>query len=140
MSFVWTPDLSVGVESIDMQHQELFLRVNSLLLAVGGRRQEPEILGTLAFLGDYVVSHFEDEERLMRKTSYPQLPAHAAEHGQLSKTFGRLRTKFARHGIDALLATDVEGELCAWLVHHVQGTDRELGKWLSERVGVPVSR
>lgn len=34
MRFVWTPDLSIGVESIDVQHQELFQQVNALLVAL----------------------------------------------------------------------------------------------------------
>jgi hemerythrin len=133
MRFVWTPALSVGVESIDVQHQELFQQVNALLVALGGQRQDEEILGTLAFLAAYVVRHFEDEERLMRETSYPRLPAHVAEHAQFAKTFGVLRARFARHGIDAVFASDVEAELCHWLVQHVQGTDRALGEWLSGR-------
>jgi hemerythrin len=133
MSFVWTPALAVGVDAIDTQHQELFHRVNALLVAIGGQRQEREVLGTLAFLGDYVVRHFEDEERLMRETGYPALPVQLAEHQQLTTAFTRLRTKFARHGIDSVLAKDVESELCDWLVRHVQRTDRALGEWLSAR-------
>jgi hemerythrin len=130
MTFVWTSDLSVGVDAIDLQHQELFLRTNSLLVAIGDRRAEGEILTTLAFLGDYVVSHFEDEERLMQAAGYPGLAEHVAEHGRLTKAFDRLRRKFALGGIDELLVEDVERELCAWLVHHVQGTDRALGGWV----------
>jgi hemerythrin len=133
MSLVWTRDLSVGVESIDVQHQELFRRLNALLVAIGDQRQEQEVLVTLAFLGDYVVSHLADEEQLMREIGYPELPVHLAEHGQLSGAFGRLSTRFARHGIDAVLAKDVESELCDWLVRHVQRTDRALGEWLSRR-------
>jgi hemerythrin len=131
MSFVWTPDLSVGVESIDIQHQELFLRVNALLAVVKNGPQEQEVLQMLAFLGDYIVRHFEDEEQLMQKTGYPGLARQLAEHQQLMAAFKRLRTKFARHGIDAMLAKDVEGEVCDWLVRHVQVTDRALGEWIA---------
>ena len=133
MTFAWTPDLSVGIAAIDTQHQELFQRANALLVAVGGRRQEHEVLATLAFLGDYIVTHFDDEERLMRAAAYPGLPVQRAEHEQFAGAFRQLRTKFARHGIDALLAQDIQTEVCDWLVRHVQGTDRELGAWLSAR-------
>jgi hemerythrin len=133
MSFAWTPDLAIGVDPIDVQHRELFLRVNSLLEAVGGQRQEREVLEALAFLGSYVVTHLEDEERLMRETGYPGLSDQLVEHGHFINAFGRLRTKFARHGIDAVLAKDVEGELCNWLVRHLQGTDRAFGDWLNGR-------
>lgn len=131
MSFVWTPALSVGVTTIDRQHQELFQRLNALLVAMGGQKEEGEVLATLGFVGEYVVTHFEDEERVMREESYPGLAYHLAEHGRFVDTFQRLRTRFARHGIDARLGKDVEVELCDWLVQHVQGTDRALGQWLS---------
>ncbi len=133
MSFVWTPALSVGVDSIDAQHRELFGRVNALLVAVGGNHEEQEILRTLAFLGTYVVGHFGDEELLMRETRYPGLALHLSLHAQLDEEFSSLRTRFSRRGLDARFARDVRAKVCGWLVEHVQGTDRALGEWLSAR-------
>ncbi len=137
MSFAWTPALSVGVATIDRQHQELFQRVNALLVAVGGQREDNEVLSTLGFLGEYIVTHFEDEERVMQERAYPGFAFHLGEHRRLVGTFERLRQKFARHGVDRLLTEEVEAELCDWLVQHVQGTDRALGQWLSQREPSP---
>lgn len=133
MSFVWTPALSVGVDSIDAQHRELFRRVNALLVAVGGDREEQEILRTLAFLGNYVVGHFGDEELLMRETMYPGIALHLSLHARFDETFSSLRARFARQGMEATFATEVRTEVCDWLVQHVQGTDRALGEWLAAR-------
>ena len=140
MSFVWTPALAVGVEPIDTQHQELFHRLNALLTAIAGQWRDREVLGTLAFLGDYVVRHFEDEERLMREAGYPALPVQLAEHQQFTTAFARLRSRFARHGIDGAFAKDVESGLCDWLVRHVQRSDRALGEWLSTRSAAQPAR
>jgi len=133
MSFVWTPALAVGIDSIDAQHRELFPRVNALLEAVGGNREEQEILRTLAFLGNYVVGHFGDEELLMRETRYPGLALHLSLHAQFDEEFSSLRTTFSRCGLDATFARKVRTKVCDWLVQHVQGTDRALGEWLSAR-------
>jgi hemerythrin len=133
MGFTWTPRLSVGVDAIDEQHRELFRRVNELLSAISARQGSAQVLSTLGFLGEYVVSHFDDEVRLMHETAYPGRAEHLAEHGRFNDAFRRLRAAFARSGSDASLAAQVERELCDWLQRHVMETDRKLGEWLAER-------
>jgi len=131
MTFTWTPALSVGVPSIDAQHQELFRRTQCLLLAVGDGVGGREVLRTLAFLGDYVATHFDEEEAAMHASGYPDLAPHAAEHLQFRQSFGRLRDLFAGGGLSAGLVQDVEREVCRWLEQHLQRTDRAMGQWLS---------
>ena len=131
--FAWTPDLSVGVEAIDAQHRELFDRVSALLSAVASRREADEVFRTLAFLGDYVIAHFEDEERLMQVEGYPDLPQQLAEHAHFHARFNQLCRKFARAGVDATLSVDLRHVVCDWLVHHVRGSDAALGRWLNAR-------
>ena len=130
MTFAWTPDLAVGVPSIDAQHQELFRRAQCLLLALADRAGEREVLHTLGFLGDYVATHFEKEERLMRARGYPELALHAYEHRRFAESFDLLRRRFASLGVDGQYLRDVEREVCEWLTHHLDFTDRALGSWL----------
>ncbi|MHB9035807.1 MAG: hemerythrin domain-containing protein, partial [Armatimonadota bacterium] len=59
MAVQWTPDLAVGVREIDDQHRELFKRVNDLLEAMSKGKGRDEIAKVVAFLGNYVVTHFE---------------------------------------------------------------------------------
>lgn len=69
----WLDQYSVGVESIDNQHKELFARINKLLDACSqgeGKKVLPEVLD---FLGDYVVFHFSTEEKYMKEYLYPPL-------------------------------------------------------------------
>ncbi|MEW8385035.1 MAG: bacteriohemerythrin, partial [Candidatus Thiodiazotropha taylori] len=82
----WIDDkYSTKVDVCDTQHKELFNRVNALNDAVStGARQE--IGTTLDNLIDYVVVHFETEERLMEERGYKGLDAHKEEHKQLVQT------------------------------------------------------
>ncbi len=75
----WTSALSVGIEEIDVQHQELFRRAERLL--AGLHQGEPEEIGGLIdFLHEYAVVHFGAEEAAMRAASFPGYVRHKAEH------------------------------------------------------------
>ncbi|HUL57866.1 MAG TPA: hemerythrin family protein [Anaeromyxobacteraceae bacterium] len=128
----WTPALSVGNADIDEQHQELFRRAERLILALrSGDRSEVEPL--VGYLTDYVVSHFEAEERLMRESRFPGLAEHKAAHEGFRREFHDLFLDFRRKGATALVALSLHNWLAAWLKEHVSGLDTELAGWLSRR-------
>ena len=56
--FTWTPDLSVHVQEIDDQHQELFRKFNEVGEAVWDGRGKDEIGKLIDFLADYLVLFF----------------------------------------------------------------------------------
>ena len=76
----WTEDLSVGVETIDSQHKELFKRINNLVAAIKQHRCKDEIDGTIKFLEDYAKFHFSEEEKRMQQAGYEGLPSHQEHH------------------------------------------------------------
>ena len=66
--YEWTERWSVGIDTIDAQHRELFAAINSLLREEGtsGARDLAKVLD---FLEDYVNNHFGLEEIYMRRKS-----------------------------------------------------------------------
>ena len=58
----WTDKLSVGIEIIDTQHKELFLRINDLVAAIKQSVCKYKIGDVVKFLGDYIIFHFGEEE------------------------------------------------------------------------------
>jgi len=72
----WTEDLSVGVETIDNQHKELFSRINSLADAIRQGKCTYIIHGVVTFLEDYAASHFSAEEAFMQHHAYPEYQQH----------------------------------------------------------------
>lgn len=128
----WTPALAVGLAEIDAQHQELFRRAERLIAALrAGDRGE--VLPLLAYLDEYVVHHFEAEERLMKQVGYPGREAHAAAHQAFRADFAALVKDFRRTGPTALIALTIHNWLSDWLRMHIGGVDLALGKFVAAR-------
>jgi len=131
MGFSWSEAYATGVGEIDGQHRELLEQVDRLLGAIGG---DPAAVGrVLDFLGDYAVSHFDMEERLMEHHGYPHAEAHREAHASFVRTFGRLRYDFDLDGLTEGFTELVTGWLVEWLKGHILDLDMSLGRWLTAR-------
>lgn len=94
--FEWDDEtMSVLVDDIDHQHQELLEIVNRLhqsIMKRTSREEGPEILQHLEM---YTVAHFATEESLMRIFEYPDYPAHKAQHERLVNELKVVMVKLA---------------------------------------------
>ncbi|RYD02159.1 hypothetical protein N752_27290 [Desulforamulus aquiferis] len=70
---MWKDKYKIGVPLIDQQHEELFKRVSDFIKTV---RQEgiwetklAKVKENMAFMQEYVVVHFADEEAIKKKSS-----------------------------------------------------------------------
>jgi hemerythrin len=133
MAIEWTPDLTVGIGEIDSQHQEIFRRINALLLAMREGRGVDEVEETLSFLSDYVTSHFRAEEKVMSLHGYPHLGAHKGQHGAFITDILSIRDEHRTLGPSTQLVLGLQGRLCDWLKHHNLHTDLALATWLQNR-------
>jgi hemerythrin len=124
------PVLLTGVDAIDAQHRELFLRVNRLIEASRARRSKEEVHHLLEFLGSYVVEHFESEERTMAECGYPRIEGHVGEHRQFVRELESLQQEARRQGPTPLLVIHVTSRTTEWLREHIYRTDRLLGDWI----------
>ncbi|MBV2122958.1 MAG: bacteriohemerythrin [Candidatus Thiodiazotropha sp. (ex Ctena orbiculata)] len=89
----------------------------------------PEIGTTLDNLIDYVVVHFETEERLMEERGYKGLDAHKEEHKQLVQTCADLQKKF--HAGEAEIEDGTIVFIKNWLDHHIPVIDKSYSSALS---------
>lgn len=133
MAIAWTPRLAVGVEQIDAQHRELFDRINKLLAAMESQQGQAEVARVVDFLGDYVVTHFGAEERLMQRHAYPDYRAHKQLHDDFVKVLGGLRAELVRQGPSAALAVQLNHRVGDWLIDHIGRTDRALAAHLAKQ-------
>jgi hemerythrin len=132
MRLEWTPALAVGIEEIDAQHRELFLRAAKLL--DGLHRGQPEEIGELVdYLHRYAVTHFGAEEVAMREARYAGYARHKAEHDRFIADLLVLASDQERKGGGAFFAVRIDHWLKTWLREHVSGTDAELGRFLKQR-------
>jgi hemerythrin len=131
MALHWEPRLAVGVASIDSQHKQLIEALNGLLAAMATSRGKEEVGKLLKFLGDYTVSHFADEERLMARTRYPGAEAHKREHDAFIIEFKELAGEFAKNGPTTSMTLKLNGKVCEWLRQHIAVTDTALAAHLN---------
>jgi hemerythrin len=139
MALRWSSELSVGVPEIDVQHEELFERVDSLESAILARDRGGAVK-VLNFLLDYVRLHFAAEEALMAALAYPGRAAHEAEHAAFARTVEALGSYLDTEGATAALVHRMEREVTQWLRDHVFSTDLALGWYVRERRGAEVMR
>lgn len=136
ISALWNPAWETGISDIDQQHRELFRQVDDLLLAVHHDEHLEQIPRVLAFLTEYIETHFACEELQMERSAYPGLEVHRAVHDDMRQRASEL---LAGATEDPEVVTDaVIVFLIDWLVGHIDGEDRLMARHL-QRCQVPRS-
>jgi hemerythrin-like metal-binding protein len=120
----WNDRLSVGIASIDKEHQKLVGLLNEFYDAVQGGKGKESLASVLAALIDYTKKHFANEETLFAKTSYPEAAAHKKAHDDLTRQVLEIQQKYTQ-GANATLPTETLNFLKSWLLTHIQGTDKK---------------
>jgi hemerythrin len=129
----WDKSLETGDPEIDDQHRELFRRIDQLLAATRDRRARAEVGRLLTYLGDYVVVHFEAEEKLMADAEYPATAAHRAEHQGFVEEYARLFEDYRADGPGPVFVIKFGNRVTAWLCEHICRTDRRFVDHLNQR-------
>jgi hemerythrin len=133
MTIRWTPALAIGVPEIDQQHQELFLRIEKLVLGVSrGRAGEVEQL--LEFLSEYATRHFGAEERWMIRSAYPVYSLHKQEHERFIRDYEHMTQEYRTKGPNVLMGMRMNNWISEWLREHISRADREFGQYLASKI------
>ena len=134
----WDESFASGVEEIDEQHQWLFRLVNDAYAywQRDGTPERGQLIEIVNGLQNYVVHHFETEERLMVRYGYLKeevsgAKSHCTQHRHFATKIADIRQALIEGGNidkDQFLAY-----LSDWLVHHVKNTDQKLGAFIAAR-------
>lgn len=128
--FEWTDDYSVGVHTIDTQHQGLFKTFNDLHDALTGG-DKGAIEKALGDMWQYTTDHFEYEEKYFRMHKYPDTEAHKAEHAALSDQVAEKVRQY--HAGDLELTTELTDFLGNWLKTHILQTDKQYSEFFRSK-------
>ncbi len=126
----WSAGLDVGVTDFNKQHQRLVALINELHAAMLEGKGSQAIGHVLREMGDYTVYHFQAEERLMAAKNYPGLAPHRAEHEAFVAKVKDLTERFERGTL--ALSVETLNFLKDWLVHHIQGTDKQYREFFAK--------
>ncbi len=127
----WNASLSVGVESIDEQHKQLFALLDQLQRASTEEREATARREIVADLIDYTKIHFAFEETLLARNGYPDLGPHHDAHTKLATQVETYAA--AARGGAAPLGAELYFFLRTWLNGHIRGSDRRYGSFLNNR-------
>jgi len=126
----WSPEMAVGVEEIDQQHQEIFRRAAAADDALAGGLSADQTDELVEFLVGYCQTHFAHEQRLMNRVKYPGLAEHLPQHAWFVKEVRAVQRDLAAGAPDDEVALRLNELLLSWLVKHIGTHDRALAEWL----------
>jgi hemerythrin len=135
MRIEWQEYLSVGVAEIDNQHRLLFDKFNALLAACKNGGSSDEIKRLFSFLATYVVTHFSEEERLMQRLGFPDYQKHRGLHQAFTLQVASLRERLMSEGPTPALVASVCLTINGWLIEHISGMDRAIGRFVKDKKG-----
>jgi len=136
---MWKEKYEIGVETVDNQHKELFHRVFDFLAAVQRKgdwsEKIPKVKETLAFMQEYVIVHFRDEEDYQLQINFPEYEEHKEVHAKFRGMINQYAVRFAEEGFTQALVQEFSGKLMTWLIVHVADMDQRIGAFVREQGG-----
>jgi len=118
----WNDKLSVQVDELDRQHQELVAKINVLTDAIRQGKGDKLVGEILHGLESYAATHFDTEEKYFKKFGYPDAEAHKKEHAEfIEKVSGFSKGKTRG---ELSLTIEVLQFLSDWLINHILKTDK----------------
>jgi hemerythrin len=134
---IWKEKYRLGVPLIDTQHEELFRRVTDFvetLRAPGDwALKVPKVNETLAFMNDYVINHFRDEEAYQQAIGYPDFENHRKVHQDMVNYVVQISEQYEKEGYQEVLMQQFAGKLLAWLINHVAASDQKIAAYAKEK-------
>jgi len=131
---IWNPEWETGIPLIDQQHRQLLGQFEMLLVAIREGNPGDQIPPLLAFLSDYVETHFSTEEKHMQATRYPGFIDHKVIHDDMRVQVAKLVDDYQKD--PSIMTVEVFDFLTDWLVGHINEHDRSMARhivWFEAR-------
>ncbi len=129
--FDWKDSLSIGVQAMDSQHQELIGLMNRLYKQSEERESKEHLIATLGALDRFTRKHFAEEEVFMASIGYTQLATHKIIHTQLLQTLGEHMALFIK-STSKQIPSGLFTFLKLWLTSHILGIDMRYAEFVNK--------
>lgn len=121
---LWRTDYQCGNAAIDQEHRLLFSLANSLLDQFAQPQLHMQsVTTTLDRLQQHVLTHFQNEEALLKDKGYPDLDEHCRQHAKLIDQWQTLRAQLDSEG--ATLGEIIEYLAIKMVQEHLIEQDRK---------------
>ncbi|MGQ1786030.1 bacteriohemerythrin [Saccharicrinis sp. GN24d3] len=129
----WNYEFDVGDNKIDSQHLALFNNSVKLLNAIKSGVGSSEIDNLIAFLDNYVVHHFETEEKYLLDNNYPFIDHQKSQHLNFIKSFELLKSEIKSNiKSKTFIMFRIQTLLIDWIVNHTLKEDRHYAKYIKD--------
>lgn len=122
----WSPTLTVQVQAMDSEHQQLIGLMNALFDHNERGSDKATVGRAFDALAQFTIQHFADEERYMASIRYPDLENHKKAHARLLECVTLQRKEFAAG--DGKVPAAVFSFFKNWLTSHILGVDAKYGR------------
>lgn len=125
-SLTWHDGMLLGLEAMDVEHEELVELIEAVRHAPDSRIAE--ILDELAA---HAGEHFRSEEALMTRTGFPAQACHAGEHGAVLRSIAGVQARVRGGNVQA--ARRLGAALAEWFPGHAEYLDASLAHWVCKQ-------
>ena len=123
--------LITGNKTIDSQHQELIDRIRQFVAACESGDSKIKAIKMLDYLDEYTNFHFQEEEELQKKVSYPEFSGHHAKHEEFKTSIQELYDYLNENeGPDDQFIEQVKRNVVDWLFQHIKTFDRSVAEYI----------
>ena len=131
--FQWTPEISVGDEKIDGQHQRLLGQVNTLLSYIVSEKNDAIVSDAVSFLDKYINEHFAYEEYYMQEHNYPDKENHIKYHKDFAEHYKAFKERLNAGVSRESLALEIEQYIGNWWLTHIAVEDHKYAEFIKAR-------
>jgi len=130
--FELTENLQTGIEEIDNQHRKLLSWANFITFddADSTDQKVAEALGNLQ---DYVVYHFQTEEKAMEKYDYDKVDKHKKQHKRLMNEVADLFSRARGKETDKGTLAELQYMFTDWVQLHILEWDQPFAVFLKNK-------
>lgn len=129
----WKDEYKVGYEVIDTQHQHLFKIADKLYNLVKEDYDDVDVEGLIVECAEYVIFHFNTEEKLMQEINYIAMIEHKTRHQMFNSYISTLIGELTNgNKIDL---SSLYSYVADWLVNHIISEDKRLAAEINSFLG-----
>ena len=124
----WSASYSVGIKSLDAEHQGLFIFFNQLVKLASSTPCGAEVEQAFADYIQAAASHFASEEKLLERHRYPGLSKQRKDHQSIIARMQHHQERLKSGA--ATLNKTVLDEIGALKLNHILGPDQAYAEYL----------
>ena len=123
--YEWNKDLSVGVQTLDQDHQSIFDTFNEFYVVFMSGGSKEQLLTTLQKLQDYCVRHFEAEEKWLESEGDPCLAQQRKQHHIFTEEIENLISDLRAGRRASTTSANLCDVLEKWFRNHIMSLDQK---------------